>query len=158
MSFDYWIIRSTKNNAILCEVRHGNLYSRPERVDLYWEFQDRKSDVRFCPALFKAGQYMPEGAMEVCALGMGKTFFSNSYLNRDFGGREEKFYIRRRFGEFEARNHALLLKNFYRGTADEDETISTEHCERTIWKALMDGWERFIDRPTVYDSRARFSF
>jgi hypothetical protein len=151
MSFDYWMIRSTKNNAILCEIKYGYWTKRKQGADLYWECQDRKSDIRYWPAVCEryidttTGVSMPilhsiYSASDVCLLGINKRF-ANSYRDG-----VKSFDIRRAFTKSEARNYEILLKQGARGTPDEDETISIEHYERSLSKAFTDWWKRITDR------------
>ena len=161
MSFDYWMIRSSKNNTILCEVKYcywgGYAHERAQGSDLYWECQDKKSDLRFWPAVVEryinttTGVSMPMmhsvySASDVCLLGINKRF-ANSYSLSRYPDRGKSFDIRRTFTQSEARNYEILLKQSARGTPDEDETISIEHYERTVWEAFMDWLKRITDRP-----------
>jgi hypothetical protein len=143
-SFTHWEIKSTKRNAVLCEVTKIS-----KELGLFWKFNSPNSEFAYLPAVFPRDD---KGQIK-----MSGEWKDERSLLIDFGRRpqdprqdwaihdgvictrgevEELYRFKFNFKEGEAKAYAELLKQADRGTEDYDDTIFVQKIEPPLTERL----------------------
>lgn len=133
--FSHWVVKSKKNNAVLCFVTKNNyaIGREPQQLGLFWEFQSPDSEFVYLPAVIPRNS---EGKTVMnldfrCDVGPVVCYKRNmdrGQMLRLYRTEclEDAYWIKYEFTVFEAKAHVDFLKQINRGTVDDDDSVYSE--------------------------------